>query len=199
MVADNFMWFPDQNAEVKIEGETSDEWFRRRKAFEVESFTFTMEQEAEASVTTPGAAPAAAPGKSSGGGKAKFQKFTIDKPVDLASAMLYKACSKGSPLASAMLAIRKVGGSNLLYLQYIFRDVRVVGITWSGGSGDRLPKEAVTLSFKAMGFQYTQQGVDGKELRKLNWSWNTAANEGSPTLDITGLGPPPSFVLPTQA
>ena len=40
MIADNFMWFPD--CPVDIQGETEDRLFRGLKAFEVQSFHFSM-------------------------------------------------------------------------------------------------------------------------------------------------------------
>ena len=187
--ADNFMWFPEAGEGVKPEGETSDTWFARLQAFEVARFGFSMK---ESDLNA-----AKGSGSGSEAGRAKFQQFQIDKLVDLASAMLYKACSLGTKLPSAMLAVRKVGGRNLLYLQYIFRDVMVTGITWSGGIGVETPVEQITFSFQAMGFQYIQQKDDGSQGRKLQWSWSTAENQS--TLNVKGLGPPPPFLSGTQS
>src|ERR1017187_1473672 len=189
MQADNFMWFPEVGEGVRPEGETTDTWFARLRAFELIKFGFAMKQ-SDLNV-------AKGSGSGSEAGRAKFQEFQVDKMVDLASAMLYKACSLGTKFPSAMLAVRKVGGRNLLYIQYIFRDVAVTGITWAGGSGAEAPTEAITFSFQAMGFQYIQQKPDGSEGRKLLWSWSTAENQ--PTLSVKGLGPPPSFLLGSQS
>ena len=182
MTGDNFMWFPEKSG-TAIAGETTDEAFARRKAFEVTSFSFNM----QASETTEET------GSSGGSGKAKFGSFTIDKIVDSASVPLYKACSMGTVFPTIMLAIRKVGGSPLLYLQYIFRYNQVTGITWSGGSGAERPKETMVFTFKAMGVQYIQQKADGREGPKQQWSWNTS-DQGGCTLDIKGIEPAPSFL-----
>jgi type VI protein secretion system component Hcp len=96
-----------------------------------------------------------------------------------------------------MLAIRKSGGSNLLYVQFMFREVAVTGITWGGGAGDSPPIETVTFEFEAMGFQYVQQKTDGTPGRRLLWSWNTKANKAG--LNVKGLEPAPDFLSPTQA
>src|SRR6185312_4687594 len=78
-----------------------------------------------------------------GAGKAKFEEFSIEKFVDLASVPLYNACVGGAHFPSVMLAVRKAGGTNLLYLQYIFRMVFVTNISWSGGGGEEAPRETV--------------------------------------------------------
>jgi type VI secretion system secreted protein Hcp len=184
MIGDNFMWFPEKSG-AKISGETSDEQFSKKKAFEVQNFSFTMTSE-EATESGKGSTGSSA-------GKAKFGTFSIDKVVDSASVPLYKACSLGTIFPSIMLAIRRAGGSPLLYLQYIFRYNQITGITWSGGSGQERPKEQMVFSFKAMGVQYIQQEPDGREGSKQMWSWNTV-NQGSPTLDITGIEPAPNFL-----
>jgi type VI protein secretion system component Hcp len=183
MTGDNFMWFPEKSG-VPIQGETTDEAFAKRKAFELLNFSFNMKCEESTEAKGPSGASA---------GKAKFGSFTIEKSVDSASVPLYKACSQGTVFPTIMLAIRKVGGSPLLYLQYIFRYNQITGITWSGGSGTGRPKETMTFTFKAMGLQYIQQKADGKEGSKQQWSWNTS-DQGGCTLDITGIEPPPSFL-----
>ena len=106
---------------------------------------------------------------------------------------LYKACSQATVFPTIILAIRKSGGSNLIYLQYIFRYNQVTGITWSGGSGSERPKETMTFSFKAMGVQYIQQHSDGREGKPQQWSWNTS-DQGGCTLEIAGIEPAPSFL-----
>ena len=131
------MWFPDSSAqkgaqesggqgdEVDVEGETTDGWFKRKKAFEISDFGFSLKQ-SDASVVQGSGAPAASVEKKGGasdGGRAKFQEFKVDKFVDLASVSLYKACSLGTKFSTVMLAVRKAGGSNLLYVQYMFREV----------------------------------------------------------------------------
>lgn len=151
MIGDNFMWFPEKSSGAKVEGESTDTFFAHKKAFELRSFQFTMDNKDAVDSGS----------KGSVAGRAKFQEFEIEKDVDSASVPLYKACSLGTLIPTVMLAVRKAGGSSLLYLQYIFRYVHVTGITWSGGSGDSRASEKMTFSFKAMGFQYIAQAADG--------------------------------------
>jgi len=185
MASDNFMWFP-QDGGSPIQGETTDQYFTKKGAFEVSTFKFSLEGEE------------ATEGKSQSGssGKAKFGSFTIEKRVDSASVPLYKACCQATIFPSIMLAVRMQGGSNLLYLQYIFRYNQVVGVEWQGGSAEDRATETVTFIFKAMGVQYIPQGADGKEGTKQQWSWNTS-NQGAPGLSISGIEGPPSFLTGT--
>src|SRR5690349_10461533 len=140
MIGDTFMWFPD--APDIITGETTDEWFARRNAFEISTYKFNATNADEDKKSKQGL---------------KFGSFTITKPVDLASVPLYQACSEGRMFPSVMMATRKAGGAQFVYLQFLFRKVWVTGIEWSGGGGEKAPEETVTLSFKAMGVQYVAQ------------------------------------------
>jgi type VI protein secretion system component Hcp len=174
------MWFPDADDPIRPDGETSDYWFSTFNAFELFSFGFAVTN----------------PDEESEKGKAKFAEITIKKKVDLASSMLYKACANSVPFSSAMIAVRKSGGNALLYLQYIFRDVRITGLTWEGGSGQDEAAEKVTFSFKAMGMQYVQQAVTGvASSNKRQYSYNVITREAS--LTIKGLTPPPAYLNAT--
>jgi type VI protein secretion system component Hcp len=187
---DNFMWFPEGSGDRPM-GETTDAWFAGKKAFEVWDLKFNMNNSESTD------APSGGGGKGGGAGKAKFGEFSISKTVDSASVPLYKACSLGNRFPTAMLAIRKAGGSNLLYIQFIFRDCQVTGITWNAGTAGKRPTEDITFAFKAMGFQYIPQNEDGRSGKPLAWSWNTAVNQG--TLEMKGLPSAPNFLPGTQA
>jgi type VI secretion system secreted protein Hcp len=190
MAADNFLWFPQpatggllKGKSNKPEGETSDKHFSEKKALEVLSFSFGTSQADTAGSASSGA----------GVGKAKFDEFTIEKFVDLASVPIYNACAAGAHFPSVQLAIRKAGGSPLLYLQYIFRMVFVTSIGWSGGGGEESPKETIKFKFGAMGIQYIPQNPDGTQRAKdmLDASWNVISNE--PSLAVNGLPGPPAY------
>lgn len=194
MPSDNFLWFPAAatgglltGKASQPEGETTDSWFSQKKALEVLSFTFGVGQ---AETTGSGSTGASA-------GKAKFEEFSIEKFVDLASVPLYNACTAGAHFPSVMLVIRKAGGSNLLYVQYIFRQVFVTNVSWNGGGGDEAPKEAIKFKFGAMGIQYIQQKADGTEGTKMQGMWNATSNK--PSLDVTGLSGAPPYLDGAQA
>jgi type VI protein secretion system component Hcp len=81
-----------------------------------------------------------------------------------------------------MLANRKAGGSQLIYLQYAFRQVFVTSISWSGGGGEEAPKETIKFKFGAMGIQYVRQKPDGSGDTMIPGYWSTTLNK--PTLDM---------------
>src|SRR5580698_7009923 len=114
MACDNFLWFPAaatggllSAAATKPQEEWTDKWFSTKGAMECLSLTFGVGQ---AETTSSGSTGASA-------GKAKFEEFQIEKFVDLASVPIFNACAAGAHFPSVMLAIRKAGGSNLIYLQ----------------------------------------------------------------------------------
>jgi type VI secretion system secreted protein Hcp len=200
MAADNFLWFPKPatggllvgKAGTQPEGETRDEWFSKPKfkhptaALEVLNFQFEVTQ-AETSGSGTGGASA---------GKAKFGEFQVEKYVDQASCPLYNACTAGAHFPSVMLAIRKAGGSPLLYIQYNFRQVFVTSIAWQGGGGEEGFKETIKFKFAAMGIQYIQQLPTGAEGTKMIGAWNTATN--TPSLEVPGLVAPEEYEPATQ-
>jgi len=194
MACDNFIWFPTaatggllSEAATKPKGETQDKWFVSKDALELLSFSF-------------GAAQAETTGSASSGaaaGKAKFNEFSVEKFVDLASVPLYSACAAGAHFPSVCFAIRKAGGSNLLYLQYIFRQVFVIGINWSGGSGEEAPKETIKFKYGAMGIQYVRQLSTGAAGTPTQVMWSLVTNK--PTLDVPGLSAAPQFLGVSQS
>jgi type VI secretion system secreted protein Hcp len=190
MAADNFLFFTKaatggllSEKATQPEGETTDEWFSKPKfkytaALEILSFNFGIAQ-AETSGSATGGASA---------GKAKFEEFTVEKLVDQSSCPLYNACTAGAHFPDVMLAIRKAGGSPLLYIQYHFRQVYVTAINWSGGGGEEGFKETIKFKFGAMGIQYIQQTAKGGEGKKMVGMWNTTTNFTD--LNVTGLDAP---------
>jgi type VI secretion system secreted protein Hcp len=195
MAADNFLWFPAPatgglliGKATQPEGETSDNWFSKKQALEIKSVTFGVSQAETSGSGTTGAAA----------GKAKFEEFTVEKFVDLASVPLYNACTAGAHFPSVMLAVRKAGGSPLLYAQYMFRMVFVTAINWTGGGGEEAPAETIKFKFGAMGIQYIQQLATGGEGKKMIGLWSTVTN--TPTMDMPAgySGPAPKFEAGTQ-
>ena len=185
MQSDNFMWFPQESGS-QIQGESTDQYFLNKGAFELTTFRFDITN--DESTEESGGANA---------GKAKFGKFTINKWVDTASVPLYKACCKATIFPSIMLAVRKAGGSNLLFMQYIFRYNQILEINWEGGNGQERPRETITISFKAMGVQYIPQLADGRPGTPQQWSWNTT-NQGTSSLEVTGIESAPKFLIGTN-
>lgn len=194
MAADNFLYFPSAatgglltGKATQPEGESTDDWMSKKKAVEIASFTFGMAQADTTSSGTTGSSV----------GKAKFEEFAIEKDVDQASAPLFVACTAGAHFPSLMLIIRKAGGSNLLYIQYIFQQVFVTGVNWSGGGGEENMKESIKFKFGALGIQYIQQLPNGQEGKKMSASWSVVTN--APTLEVPGGAAAPSYLDGSQS
>jgi type VI secretion system secreted protein Hcp len=194
--ADNFLWFPEPakgglltqtTKAAQPEGETTDDWFKDKKALEISNFSWGVEQAETTGSSSTG----------SGAGKAKFKEFTVSKGIDLASVPLFNACTAGAHFPHVCIAMRKPGGSNLIYLQYIFTQVFVIGIKWSGGAGEEAPKEDITMKFGAYSMQYIQQKADGTEGGKQEGFWSSTKNKN--TGKVEGLSDPPSFMPASQA
>lgn len=196
MAADNFLWFPvkatggliaSNNANQPL-GETTDAYFVKKNAIEIAEFSFGITQ---AETTSSGST-------GSGAGKAKFDEFTIKKTVDKSSAALYQACAAGAHFPQVYLGLRKAGGAQLLYLEYIFLMVFVTGISWSGGGGEELPTEEVKFKFGAMGLQYQQQDNSGQALGAVQQSaWSVVANSAA-LVAPPSITSAPTFDKPTD-
>jgi len=189
-LADNFMWFPPKHPSdpPEIEGETRDEFFRQKRAFEVLSFRFSVSL-SDRSATSSG----------DGGGGANavvapvaFDTFTITKVMDAASPMLYQVMCQHAPsqqspdptrIPAAMMAMRKPGGEFLLYLQFYFKELVITDLEWEGGGGDTPPTETVTFAFNAMGVQYRKQASKGGIAGRTSWGWDIPGNKA-----LTGAG-----------
>jgi type VI secretion system secreted protein Hcp len=194
MAADNFLYFPSAatgglltGKATQPEGESTDDWMSKHGAVEIASFGFGIAQPDSTGSGTTGSSV----------GKAKFEEFTIEKDVDQASAPLFVACTAGAHFPSIMLIIRKAGGSNLLYLQYIFQQVFVTGVNWSGGGGEENVKESIKFKFGAMGIQYIQQLPNGQEGKKMSASWSAVTNNA--TLSVPGGSAAPSYLDGSQS
>jgi type VI secretion system secreted protein Hcp len=187
MPADYFLWFeqPAKSSSLmsgtnatQPQGESTDKFLGKEtkyKALEILTFNFGVSHAETTGSGTTG----------SSAGRAKFEDFTITKWVDKASVPLYNACAAGAHFPTVMLAIRKAGGSNLLYVQYIFRQVFVTNISWDGGSGEENFKETVKFKYGALGIQYARQKPDGSADVPVNSSWSCLANKS--TLDVPPL------------
>ncbi|HEX4771849.1 MAG TPA: type VI secretion system tube protein Hcp [Bryobacteraceae bacterium] len=196
MAADNFLWFPAKatgglistnNANQPL-GESTDAFFSKKHAIEISEFSFGITQAETSGSATSGA----------GAGKAKFDEFTIKKVVDKSSPALYQACAAGAHFPSVYLGMRKAGGAQLLYLEYIFVMVFITGITWSGGSGEELPTEEVKFKFGAMGMQYQAQDNSGQAAGAPQFAnWSVVANSATLTAPPS-LTTAPTFDKPTD-
>ena len=176
MAVDAFIYFVAKSADQQPNGETQDDTFKKKKAFEIKEFSFDIENPATIGSATTGA----------GSGKTKFNEFTIKKPTDSASLIFFKNACKGVHYPSVVLAVRKATGSvddkqqPGPYLLFEFGTVFTTKIDWSG-PGDEGPEEGITFAFSQLAIRYYPQDasgalkVAGKPMREIGWSVVTNA------------------------
>jgi len=115
-----------------------------------------------------------------GAGKVHFSDLKILKKTDASSPLLFQNCAAGKHIPSALLTVRKAGGSQLEYMKIKLTDLVVSsyhsygsgteGFAESpgakvaaglGGGASEIPLDEVSLNFSKIEFQYQPQGKDG--------------------------------------
>ena len=170
MQYDTFMWFPDEDGKLgnaRPVGESSDAWFEPVGAFEIDSFQFKVALSGAPNVSQEGSAPKRG---------VKFEQLQVVKPVELASTLLFRACTERTKIPTAILVSRLSGGEPLMYLQYVFREVRVDKVSWQQDDEGKRTKETVLLRFSEMALQYIPQKATGAYGQPKCWTWNAGGN-----------------------
>jgi type VI secretion system secreted protein Hcp len=114
------------------------------------------------------------------GGKVSVSSFNFMKKSEKASATLFSACCTGQHYGSALVTMRKAGGTGgqQTFLTYEFTDCMVESIQWSGSSGgDDSPTESVSMAFAKCKITYFGQKPDGSvgKLSEASWDLTTVA------------------------
>jgi type VI secretion system secreted protein Hcp len=117
--------------------------------------------------------------KGSGGGAGKVQvnDLKIKKFVDRSSPILLKQCCSGKHMKSAVLVIRKAGGTPLEYVTITLEDLIIAAVDHGGSGSDDMLTETVTLNFARVKFEYVPQKKDGSGDASIPMGWDVAANK----------------------
>ncbi len=99
-----------------------------------------------------------------GAGKVDVQDLQITKHLDAASPTLALACAKGTHYDTAVLTMRKAGGTALEYVTITLTDVMVTSYSTSAASGQDLLQDTISLNFGK--FKYSYQPQDNKGAKK---------------------------------
>ena len=165
MAYDAFMWLVGGSPAVA--GESTDKTFSANKAFQIYSFSFGASNPVNIGSAGAGA----------GAGKVSISSFNIMKQFDSASPGLFLNCAAGAHFTEAHVALRKAGGTALVYLQYDFFEVFVESVQTSGSTGgDDTPTESVAFAFAKMDMKYTPQTTTGAAGTPIPASWNLTTN-----------------------
>ena len=145
-----------------IKGESQDK--KHGGTIEVSSFSWGMSQPASA-----------ASGGGAGSGKVSFQDIHFTTTVSKASPPLAQACAAGTHIKKATLFVRKAGGKQDDFYTVLLEDC-IVSSYQSGGSGDQLPSEQVSINFSKIKFEYKEQAADGSLKGATPMTWNVKTN-----------------------
>lgn len=99
-----------------------------------------------------------------GGGKVDIHDLHITKHIDAASPTIALACSKGTHFDSAVLTMRKAGGTALEYVTITLTDVIVSSYSVSSEAGADMLQDMVALNFGK--YKYAYQPQDNKGAKK---------------------------------
>lgn len=93
-------------------------------------------------------------------GKVSVSSFNVMKKTEASSAPLFAACCAGQHYKEATVDMRKatgVDGAQQTFLKYVFSDVMVESIQWSGSTGgDDTPTESVSFAFGKVSIEYSK-------------------------------------------
>jgi type VI secretion system secreted protein Hcp len=116
-------------------------------------------------------------GPGGGAGKVQINDLTITKYVDRSSPILLKQCCSGKHMKTAVLVVRKAGGTPLEYLKISMEDLIIAAITHGGNGSDDKLTENVTLNFARVKLEYVPQKKDGSGDASIPMGWDIAANK----------------------
>ena len=134
----------------KIEGETTDE--NHKNEIAVISYNHSVSQPTQPNRDTAGGGTVA---------RALHGDFSVSKMIDKASPLLNQFCSSGETIEEIKISIyRSDGKKDILYFQYILKDVIVSNVSVGGGAGG-LPSENVTFAYGEISWDYVQQENKG--------------------------------------
>jgi type VI secretion system secreted protein Hcp len=115
-------------------------------------------------------------GPGGGSGKVNVQDLSFTKHVDTASPNLIKMCCNGKHFKSALLTVRKAGGSEVEYLKIKLSDILISAVSTGGSGGEDRLTENVTLNFGKFEVTYTGQDKEGKGGAAITTTWNIPGN-----------------------
>jgi type VI secretion system secreted protein Hcp len=195
MAFDSFLYFQARDTNYLPKGESTDSQFMSFYAFEIKSFSFSVQNNVTISSQSMGA----------GAGRGVFEKFKFQKSIDRGSPSLFAACAAGKHLDAAVLVLRKAGGAAAgnyqpCYLVYKFLFCYIDTVSWSGSSGDDVPTEDVSFAYGAMGIYYRKQNSKGElEDKPFIGKWSQVSNRSELVVPAKGSIVASDIKLPSGA
>jgi len=167
MAEDAFMWI-DAGAKPDIDGETTDDDMKKKKAFELTSWSIGAFNHQTIGSGTHGA----------GAGKGEYQDFVVTKVVDKASMALMQHALAGTHLKEVNVLVRRAGGTDQKQISWVeikMLKVFVSSINFSGGAG--MITESVSFGCGAIELKYVPQKADGGPDTPIPVIWSKVTNK----------------------
>ena len=120
--------------------------------------------------------PVSSSGGGLGGGEATVQHFTVKKPIDKASPVLFKFCMSHKVMPEVLITQRKRGENAIDHMKIKLKNAVIFSIDHSGEK-DSEGLEIVTFKFEGIEKEYTPQGSDGKPQGAVSMKWDLKANK----------------------
>jgi type VI secretion system secreted protein Hcp len=146
-----------------IKGESTDA--KHADEIDILSFTWGMTQTGTAQV-----------GRGGGAGKVQVNDLVITKCVDRSSPILLKQCCSGKHMKTAVMVVRKAGGTPLEFVKITMEDLIISAVNHGGSGTDDKLTENVTLNFARVKFEYVPQKKDGSGDASIPMGWDIAGN-----------------------
>ena len=109
------------------------------------------------------------------GGRVSVSSFNVMKKTEASSATLFAACAAGKHFDDATVEMSKATGEGgqQVFLKYVFTDVMIESIQWSGSTGgDDSPTESLSIAFAKVAITYSKQDDTGAMAPVGNASWD---------------------------
>jgi len=121
-------------------------------------------------------------GSATGGltaGKASFSSMNVLKRFDKASVKLASAAAVGTHFPKAEIELCLTTGDKHTYVKYVFENVMLENIQWSGSSGgDDRPTDSLSFAYAKVTWEYTPIKHDGKKDSKIGpEGWDITLNK----------------------
>jgi len=145
----------------KVEGESADS--KHKGEIELESWSFGVSNSSSA-----------LQGGGAGSGKSVPLDFNATKKSDKSTPRLAQAVAMGDHFKSAIITVRKAGGTQQEYLTITLSDVFISSYQSGGSGGGNLPMESISLNYSKMVQEYKEQKPDGSLAGsvKLGYDWS---------------------------
>jgi type VI secretion system secreted protein Hcp len=145
----------------KVEGESTDS--KHKGEIELESWSFGVSNTSSM-----------LQGGGGGSGKSMPLDFHMTKKTDKATARLAQAVAMGDHFKSAIITVRKAGGTQQEYLTITLSDVFISSYQAGGSGNGNLPMEQLSLNYSKILQEYKEQKPDGSlgGSVKLGYDWS---------------------------